>query len=190
MFDVTFSFGTHICLLCTYKSPLTEGVRVADGALYEALQAAGPLNNDARKVQSFSLTGGGVLLTPIPTEEKRKHGKAEGESFIWIPGNLQEKKNRTKTRGCKIKTDLPLSLSSSKWRTEQAAHQRGGVWIKAPRDTGAKATPFSDTLLFSPTKNSELGPTEAVSGVRYFLWNKQHCSTSANRAWLPEGSSI
>lgn len=78
--------------------------------------------------------------------------------------------------------------SLSKWRSEH--YQRGGgeaSFHSKPPET--LQTLFCDTLI-SPTKNSEPGPREAVSGARYFLWNKQHCSASANRAGLSEGSSI
>lgn len=92
MFDVMFGFGTHICLLCTYTSPLTEGVRVADGALYEALQTASRLIHVARKVQPFSLSGrGGVLSTLIPTEEKRKHERQKGNLSFEFQGTYNKK---------------------------------------------------------------------------------------------------
>lgn len=95
MFDITFGFGTHICLLCTYTSPLTEGVRVADGALYEALSTASPLINVARKVQCFILSGGGgggVLSALIPTEEKRKHERQKGKLSFEFQGTYKKKK--------------------------------------------------------------------------------------------------
>lgn len=94
MFDITFGFGTHICLLCTYTSPLTEGVRVADGALYEALSTASPLINVARKVQCFILSGGGggVLSALIPTEEKRKHERQKGNLSFEFQGTYKKKK--------------------------------------------------------------------------------------------------
>lgn len=52
--------------------------------------------------------------------------------------------------------------SNQKW-TPSSSQQ---CTAQAPRDA---ATLFYDTLIFPPI-NSKLGPTEDMSGVRYFLW--------------------
>lgn len=139
-----------------------------------------------KKVERFILSGG-MLSTLIQREaEKRKRCSQKRN----IHSNSREstkkkKKKRISHRGCQIKTGLPLPpFRRVMWG------EVGASLNKNPERHWYQSNPFLWSTFSFPTKNSELGPTEAVSGVRYFLWNKQHCSASANRAWLPEGSSI
>lgn len=134
----------------------------------------------------------------MPILQKSVHGcRSEGGFQAWFREKQKKRKhsrqklnfysnsrNRTKTKGCQIQTGLPLPQSGALNIT-----QGGGEASFQSKPPETLQTLFCDTLI-SPTKNSELGPTEAVSGARCFLWNKQHRSASANRAGLPEGSSI
>lgn len=128
-------------------------------------------------LQTRYMGGGGFQAS---FREKQKEGStlSRGWISIQIPDIL-------KRRG-----DVKSKLASPSLKVALWTASKGGGEVSfqsEPPET--MQTLFCDTPI-SSTKNSEPGPTEAVSGAQYFLWNKQHCSASANRARLPEGSSI
>lgn len=135
---------------------------------------------------------------PSPPCKKMVHGcSAEGGFVAWF--REEQKEESTLGRSwisiqipdiLERRKDVKPKLASLYLKVVLWTLSKGGgeTWFQSqPPET--LQTLFSGTLI-APTKNSGLGPMEAVSGARYFLWNKQHCSASANRAGLSEGSSI